>query len=397
MAPWPPLSSVARPTFSVFIQGETRLMSQPTILKPRRGFTLIELLVVIAIIAILVALLLPAVQQAREAARRAECKSKLKQLGIALHNYHDVHSVFPGNEVGCVDNGSGTRQCWNGWSGIAMLLPFLDQAALYESANFNTYWNSNAVVGGKRNRDVTGGRNGGPPGSLIVGLLCPSDPNARKWTVNSAPTSYMLSAGPVTNWARKNGPGPFSRESSKSSRDFSDGMSNTILAGEGMVGANNNRLAGAYRNSGAGSLSAVGTANQHEFSNSPANLLAIKNYYDACQGGAEASTNGNNDQSNRFWASGRVHWGPWFNTLMPPNAGQGWKFSDGSGEFKSITCDNNNSITDMKIKGASSYHIGGAHVLMADGAVNFASENTDHAVWVGAGSINGEEDNGGLF
>jgi prepilin-type processing-associated H-X9-DG protein len=174
-------------------------------------------------------------------------------------------------------------------------------------------------------------------------------------------------------------------------------MSNTILAGEGMVGANNNRLAGAYRNSGAGSLSAVGTANQHEFSNSPANLLAIKNYYGACESGAEASTNGNNDQSNRFWASGRVHWGPWFNTLMPPNAGQGVAFADGSGEFKSITCDNNNSITDMKIKGASSYHIGGAHVLMADGAVNFASENTDHAVWVGAGSINGEEDNGGLF
>lgn len=92
-----------------------------------RGFTLIELLVVIAIIAILVALLLPAVQSAREAARRTECKNKMKQLGLALHNYHDTHGVLPGNEVGCVKRPNTTaRRCWEGWSGIAMCLPFMD-------------------------------------------------------------------------------------------------------------------------------------------------------------------------------------------------------------------------------------------------------------------------------
>ena len=360
-------------------------MSQPTSLKRRRGFTLIELLVVIAIIAILVALLLPAVQQAREAARRAECKSKLKQLGVALHNYHDVHSVFPGNEVGCVKNpGATARRCWEGWSGIAMLLPFLDQAPLFESANFNTYWNRNQTINGQNNRTVST--------TMLTALLCPSDPTARKWTGNSAPTSYMLSAGPVSAWHRPHGPGPFSRESSKRSRDFTDGMSNTILAGEGVIGANNGQLAAGWRNSSAGNLpAAVGTANAHEWNNSAVNLAAIQTYYNNCVAGASGSSDGNDDQANRFWASGRHQWGPWFNTLMPPNAGQSdiWKGT--------VNCDNNGSITELRIKNASSYHTGGAHVLMADGAVYFASENTDHGVWVGAGSINGEEDNGGLF
>jgi len=92
----------------------------------RRGFTLIELLVVIAIIAILIALLLPAVQQAREAARRSQCKNNMKQIGLAIHNYHDSHLKFPPGYI--------TTNHW-GWG--TMLLPGMDQANIYNLFNFS--------------------------------------------------------------------------------------------------------------------------------------------------------------------------------------------------------------------------------------------------------------------
>src|SRR6478609_4657468 len=96
----------------------------------RRAFTLIELLVVIAIIAILIALLLPAVQQAREAARRTQCKNNLKQLGLGLHNYLDTFSVLPPM---CAI-GSGTGGKWSVW---ARIMPYLEQASIYNLANLN--------------------------------------------------------------------------------------------------------------------------------------------------------------------------------------------------------------------------------------------------------------------
>ena len=130
----------------------------------RRAFTLIELLVVIAIIAILIALLLPAVQQAREAARRTSCKNNMKQIGLAFHNYHDVHLVFPVNQFH-----------WNvpvagDWrdrgSELVHILPYIDQTPLYNGLNFNQQTNhiQDWVVQGK----ALGA-------TRVDGFVCPSE------------------------------------------------------------------------------------------------------------------------------------------------------------------------------------------------------------------------------
>jgi prepilin-type N-terminal cleavage/methylation domain-containing protein/prepilin-type processing-associated H-X9-DG protein len=102
----------------------------------RRAFTLIELLVVIAIIAVLIALLLPAVQAARESARRAQCVNNLKQMGLALHNYHDSVSVFPPGYIAAGRYIDGETDVSPGWSWASMILPQLDQSPLYSSINF---------------------------------------------------------------------------------------------------------------------------------------------------------------------------------------------------------------------------------------------------------------------
>src|SRR4051812_45073776 len=105
----------------------------------QRGFTLIELLVVIAIIAVLIALLLPAVQSAREAARRIQCTNTLKQIGLACHNYHDANNSFPmgGSKNNRADAiVPATYADYRGWSSLAAMLPFIEQAPLYNAINF---------------------------------------------------------------------------------------------------------------------------------------------------------------------------------------------------------------------------------------------------------------------
>ncbi|MGQ0635229.1 MAG: DUF1559 family PulG-like putative transporter [Planctomycetaceae bacterium] len=217
----------------------------PNFSRWRLGFTLIELLVVIAIIAVLIALLLPAVQQAREAARRVQCKNHLKQIGLGLHNYHDTHSILPAalfaNPVSSTLDDDGF-----GWG--VYLLPFIEQTALYNQINpqgragvlgdqtiFDLYYPGLARV---------------PGGDQVIPVYrCPSsalpDKVPAAWTIpgsgGAVPPQYPRSIGYATSDYKVAGGSEFGnfgvmmklREGGGARfRDITDGMSNTILAGE---------------------------------------------------------------------------------------------------------------------------------------------------------------------
>ncbi len=197
----------------------------------RRGFSLIELLVSIGVIGVLLALLLPAVADSREAARRTQCSNNLKQIGLALHNYHDVHSVFPPGAL------FSNELSWH-----VFILPQLDQASLHAKFNFNEgqYWATE--VNHKNN----------PYGATRVDqYLCPSGPidhsqtsldmvdGAHAWTTHyygiMGPRGEKPSGG---EYRLQSGFGPFgdqgllSAQSSKKHSDITDGASNSFVVGE---------------------------------------------------------------------------------------------------------------------------------------------------------------------
>jgi prepilin-type N-terminal cleavage/methylation domain-containing protein len=210
-------------------------------MKGARGFTLIELLVVIAIIGVLIALLLPAVQAAREAARRAQCVSNLKQIGIALHNYHAVQGSFPVGFLyayqGALSTSSPSQYRW---SVLAQMAPQLEQAALFNALNFDfpiaykptsgssLFWPYYAV-------------NTTAMATRVILFLCPSD-GAPAPATDSGPTSYAFCTGDGSNGGdATSANGPFILGPALSVADMADGTSLTAAASEQSLG-----IAGPY-------------------------------------------------------------------------------------------------------------------------------------------------------
>ena len=318
----------------------------------KRGFTLIELLVVIAIIAILVALLLPAVQQAREAARRSQCKNNLKQIGLALANYHDVYGTFVYGKGGTNGNpapGGSTRgnvQRLSGWMG---LMPYLDQANLYDAVQ----------AGGTKGASTV--PPGGPEGwtgwstwdVILPTMLCPSDGYT---TVTARDHNYVFCEGdsPRDVLNAQTVRGMFGYRRCVRIRDVTDGTSNTIAVSERVRGTNS----GITTANGSNRVIQweIGGINCHQ---NPASAYAAVNGDKLVSGTANVKSR----TGHQIWDGQIQRTG--FVTTLPPN---------GPSCFNGT---NTNADSTHAAVTATSAHTGGVHALFVDGAVRFMSENID--------------------
>ena len=200
----------------------------------RRGFTLIELLVVIAIIAVLISLLLPAVQSAREAARRAQCLNNFKQIGLALHTYHQSHGVFPPGYVSNFIPGAGGNTSLEvdtgpGWGWASQILPQMEQSNTYNAINFNI----SMIMADNNTAQYT----------RISSFLCPSDTTPDKVPVRDRTNTNTIYTVGTSNYigvygvgeigdAAGQGNGVFFRNSRVGINQIMDGSSNTFVVGE---------------------------------------------------------------------------------------------------------------------------------------------------------------------
>ena len=358
----------------------------------RTGFTLIELLVVIAIIAVLIALLLPAVQAAREAARRASCVNNLKQIGLALHNYHEINDVFPSGGLPVytptVNTGNNA-----GPSAHARLLPFVEQQSLYNALN----WSLPVI-----NDPVPPGTGYGPFANSTVSItrlnafLCPSD-NAPSWNLSSASAplpnfrapgnSYFASLGSSLEFAsqQSSGPpnGPFSYigvlGQTIGIRNVRDGTSNTVGFGEWGIGDGNSNIvtlptdivfvgalpSGTVRNNGTLIMP------------NPTLVANFQAWVQSCSAALTTDRTGHTSSLGEAWIFdiAGVTFG---NLLQAPNP-------------KTPNCDSStvasNTLQSPGMWGLSSYHSGGANVLMLDGSVRFLKDSTNQQTLWALGSI----------
>jgi prepilin-type N-terminal cleavage/methylation domain-containing protein len=306
---------------------------------PRRGFTLIELLVVIAIIAVLIALLLPAVQQARESARRTQCKNNLKQFGLALHNYHDAHSIWPPGHNQTGPHRKGGAQIH--------LLPYMDQAAAYNLINFTERTTSTDWMGDNADSFQIVRE---PPSFW----LCPTDDGGKQ--VSPWRTTSQWGRAGITNYACNAGAQQI---------DSTNSCSQFVISGGyfGTGGVNLAYTEDGRRVSGVFSLQAWG-AKIRDISDGMSNVIAMGEVRPHC-----AVLNG---QGPWMCCSGGAAF-----TTPPMNfntcPAEGGIAADGSGSG----C--NSPHARSAAEGFKSKHEGGAQFVLCDGSVRFISENIDYA------------------
>jgi len=359
----------------------------------RRGFTLIELLVVIAIIAVLIALLLPAVQAAREAARRAQCTNNLKQIGLAMHNYHSGLNSFPAG--GCYTWAGSYSAGWGTWSAQALMLGYLEQAPLYNAANFN--WVVGWTMGFNMNSTVST--------SLLSVFQCPSDGltvrpsgvwgqaaslSCFQWT--GVTNNYFWSTGTSTAYS---GPGVdvtgLFTEGGKvyGVQHVTDGTSNTIAFGEGLVGDGTIELV-KWRDGPVltqnSAVCAKGWCGVYDISASVYNNVIQD--LQACAAGFAVQKNtgsGSENQRGFRWCQDDGGFGQ-FNTVVPPTSSQypfGWCAIARSSP--------NSNASDGQYQNATSNHPGGANFLFADGSVRFLKSSISiKTYWALGTKANGE-------
>jgi prepilin-type N-terminal cleavage/methylation domain-containing protein/prepilin-type processing-associated H-X9-DG protein len=332
------------------------------------GFTLIELLVVIAIIAVLIALLLPAVQQAREAARRTQCKNNLKQIGLAMHNYHDQNGLLPPaiaggyTLTGTVVAGGQRNFTW-----IDSILPQMDNLPLFNQINFSA-----PMLGQLTSQ-------GAPiAASRLPAFLCPSDTYPNKNPFSSmAPGGFSITnysgasmnwGGPTQGWGVDPYAGVMTEFTTTGLRDIRDGTSQTIMVGETSTGSFTGGGAWAVGNGKAT------TSWPH------AALIAPQTY-------------------SSEWYTGKV-------MMWPDASGSGywWNWPATSGDLGLCMTPSYYGIWGMNCEwpGASSVHPGGCQFLMADGSVRFINNSLQFnantsvfgsSVWWALNSRNGGPSN----
>jgi type II secretory pathway pseudopilin PulG len=313
------------------------------------------LLVVIAIIAVLIALLLPAVQQAREAARRSQCKNNLKQIGLALHNYESTHSSLP---PGSLNPAAGVG---SNASTHPLLLPYLDQTGVFSVFNFSLDFNTHAVNQTAREQVLAVLQCPSQPASPLLVLAAPQCPNG------CGTTNYVQSLGNNANYASNNG--PFGRRFGAKFRDILDGLSNTALFGEIILGPSN----------GTSTTGSVPAGNPDYYK--VATDLPFGTW-DASATGDTIAVPACDTTANAYRYRGKQYYrgivvATYYSHTLTPNS-------------RRRDCIRGTGL-DRGHLAARSYHVGGAHVLLADGAVKFASENVDEAVWRAVGSKEGGE------